>query len=398
MYKTRSLLAATLIAPALAFAQDVPKIAATPFLPSYGQAVKFELQDGANLTYLPATRFSIDGSQITIDFDQLSVGFGPFGPDFGAAPLSIGELVPGNYTVQARLFDVADPSGTPKVIQGSLAVVPPGSWGLYTIPAQPQAASTTYVMVKSAAYFDPSTMRATVTGNTVRVNFDYFSNAPATGIGPEGMRTYGAAKVPVNLLPGNYTIEGWGRTNGGAYEKFFSQPMQVAATTPVVEYYSPSLEHYFMAMGADEIALLDRGAQGDWKRTGQSFKAWMRPQDASAGAQPVCRFYARGPNSHFFTGSRQECDMLKALEQKDRADASAAGRPFLGWGYEGIAFYALMPVNGNCPAGSTPVLRFYNNRAAQSDSNHRFAIDATQQVAMSATSWVPEGAQFCSAP
>jgi serine protease len=397
MNKTLSLLAATLLWPALGLAQDPPNIAASPFLPSYGQPVKFELTSGA-LIYLPATRYSINGSQITIDYDYLSIGFGPFGPDFGQQPVSIGEIAPGNYTVQARLFDIAEPSAAPQVVQGSLAVVPPESWGLYTIPVQPQAAAATSVIVKSAAYFDPASMRVSVSGRTVRVNFDYLSNAPGIGSAPDGMQTYGAAPIPTNLTPGNYTIEGWGRTNGGAYEKFFTQAMQVAATTPVLEYYSPRLEHYFMAMGSDEIALLDRGAQGDWKRTGQSFKAWVRPQDASANAVPVCRFYAFGPNSHFFTGSRQECDYLKALEQQGRADASATGKPFLGWGYEGIAFYALVPVNGQCPAGSTPVTRYYNNRAAQGDSNHRFAADVTQQMAMSVTSWVPEGAQFCSAP
>jgi hypothetical protein len=397
MKKTLSILAATLIVPALALAQEQPKISASPFLPAYGQSVKFELDAGGTLVYLPATRYSISGSTITIDYDYLSTGFGPFGPDFGQQSLSIGEIAPGNYTVQARLFDIAEPSSSPKVVQGSLAVVPPGSWGLYTIPAQPQAAAATSIIVKSAAYFDPASMRVTVSGKTVRVNFDYFSAAPGVLSAPEGMRTYGAAAIPANLLPGNYTVEGWGRTNGGAYEKFFTQSMQVAATTPVVEYYSPSLEHYFMAMGSDEIALLDRGAQGDWKRTGQSFKAWMRQQDAASGAQPVCRFYARGPNSHFFTGNRDECDYLKAAEQQGRADASAAGKPFLGWAYEGIAFYALMPSNGQCPTGSTPVMRFYNNRWMENDSNHRFAIDATQQMAMSA-SWVPEGAQFCSAP
>ena len=397
MKKTTTILAAMMFVPALALAQDQPKISASPFLPSYGQSVKFELDAGHSLVYLPATRYSISGSTITIDYDYLSSGFGPFGPDFGNQQLSIGEIPPGNYTVQARLFDIATPSAAPVLAQGSLAVVPPGPWGLYTIPAQPQAASTTYVMVKSAAYFDPASMRASVSGNTVRVNFDYFSSAPGVASAPDGMRTYGAVKVPMNLLPGNYVIEGWGRTNGGAFEKFFSQPMQVASTTPVVEYYSPSLEHYFMAMGSDEIAALDRGAQGDWKRTGQSFKAWLRPQDAAAGAQPVCRFYARGPNSHFFTGNRQECDGLKAMELQGRADAAAAGKPFMGWAYEGIAFYALMPVNGQCAAGSTPVQRFYNNRWMQNDSNHRFTTDATQQMAMSA-SWVPEGAQFCSAP
>ena len=143
MNKTLSLLAATLFVPALALAQEAPQIAASPFLPNYGQPVKFELESGPSLIYLPATRYSVDGSQITIDYDYLSSGFGPFGPDFGQQEVSIGEIAPGNYTVQARLYDIANPSAAPKMVQGSLAVVPPGSWGLYTIPAQPQAAAAT---------------------------------------------------------------------------------------------------------------------------------------------------------------------------------------------------------------------------------------------------------------
>jgi serine protease len=152
-----------------------------------------------------------------------------------------------------------------------------------------------------------------------------------------------------------------------------------------------------MAAGPDEIDLLDGGAQGNWKRTGQGFHAWLQRGDAPGSAQPVCRFYAAGPNSHFYTGDPSECGSLKALEQKDRADAAARGQRFLGWGYEGIAFYALMPVNGQCPSGTSPVWRAYNNRAAEDDSNHRFTVDPQQRAAMAAA-WIDEGVAFCSAP
>jgi hypothetical protein len=249
-------------------------------------------------------------------------------------------------------------------------------------------------MVKSAAYFDPRSMRASLSGNVVRVDFDYSPSAPASGAAPDGMQAYGSVRIP-DLNPGSYRIEGWGRANGGAYEKFFSRDVVVASTTEVVEYYSATLDHYFMALGADEIALIDRGGAGDWKRTGLRFKAWSRQSDAAPGAVGVCRFYARGPNSHFFTGSKQECDYLKAIEQQQRADAAASGKPFLGWGYEGIAFWAWFPVNGQCPAGAAPVYRVYNARAAQNDSNHRFTTDPVQYSAMSA-GWTDEGVQLCS--
>lgn len=384
-------LAACIAVPAMA---QQPKVSASPALPAYGQPVMIELRDTAWPTFMPATRYSINGSHVTVDYEYLTAGFGPMRPDFGYEPINLGELIPGNYTLTARMHSIENPAAAPLTASSSIAVVPPGPWGLYTIPVEPQAFSATHVMVKSAAYFSPQTLRATLSGNVVRVDFEYLATAPASGAAPNGMATYGAVRIP-DLAPGHYRVEGWGRVSGGAAEKFFTRDLLVASTTPVVEYYSANLDHYFMATGAGEIALLDRGSQGDWKRTGQRFKAWSRQSDASPGAVAVCRFYARGPNSHFFTGSKQECDSLKALEQQQRADATSRGTAFLGWAYEGIAFWSMLPVNGQCPAGTTPVYRVYNDRAAQNDSNHRFTADPMQYSAMTA-SGSDEGAQLCS--
>jgi hypothetical protein len=310
--------------------------------------------------YLPGTRYSRSGSAISVDYEYMYDGFGPSRPDLGTSKLSLGELAPGNYTLQARLYDIENPNSPPTVVSGSIAVVPPTSWGIYPVPVEPQAFAPSQLTIRSAAYFDPASMRATVSGNVIRVDFTYRADAPANGTTPPGMTTYGSVSIPA-LAPGNYRAEGWGtKSTGGAAEQYFVRDFTIASSVPVVEYYSVGLDHYFMSAGADEIALVDRGAQGDWKRTGQVINAWSRASDAPPGASPVCRFYARGPNSHFFTGSRQECDGLKALEQQGRADASAKGQPFLGWGYEGIAFYALMPTNGQCAPGATPVMRFYN--------------------------------------
>jgi hypothetical protein len=238
-------------------------------------------------------------------------------------------------------------------------------------------------------------MRVAVSGKVVRVDFIYSPQGPSTGgAAPDGMAVYGTVRIP-ELAPGTYRLEGWGRTKDGVPEKFFDRELAVASTTPVVEYYSPGLDHYFMATGADEITLIDRGARGDWKRTGYEFKAWSRPEYAPSNAVPVCRFYSRGVNSHFFTGSKQECGYLKALEQQQRADATASGKEFGGWAYEGIAFYSLMPMNGSCAPGTTAVMRAYNRRAAERDSNHRFTTDPQQHAAMTA-GWSDEGVQLCS--
>jgi hypothetical protein len=94
------------------------------------------------------------------------------------------------------------------------------------------------------------------------------------------------------------------------------------------------------------------------------------------------RFYAPGPNSHFFTGSA--------------GDVAILDRPGTGWIFENIAFYTGMPdAGGNCSQGLTPVRRLYNNRAAQNDSNHRFTADEVARQIMVARGWVDEGVAFC---
>ena len=86
--------------------------------------------------------------------------------------------------------------------------------------------------------------------------------------------------------------------------------------------------------------------------------------------------------------------MLKALEQKEKS-ALPKGGPYPGWQYEGTAFYALMPVNGSCPNGTTPVYRAYNNRWMHNDSNHRFMVTPEMRFVMS-QGWLDEGVVFCS--
>jgi serine protease len=278
----------------------------------------------------------------------------------------------------------------------NVPVVPPESWGVYTVPKQPNAGEPVDVLIRSAAYFDPKTMKVSVNANVIRVDFDYLASAPAQGATPAGMTTFASVRVG-SLAPGNYHVEAWGRPNtGGTSERYFTRDFATDTQVGVVEFYHPSLDHYFMTANADEIAALDAGGYGGgWKRTGQSFKGWGNANDAPPNARPVCRFYAAGPNSHFYTGSADDCSWLKNLEQSGRAEANAQGKAFLGWAFESIAFYALLPQGDQCAAGSLPVFRAYNNRFAQNDSNHRFTIDPAMRYAMQ-MGWLDEGAVFCS--
>jgi len=390
-----ALLAVAVTAPSALKA--APQLSANPSVPEYGQAIQFDLWNTSWPVYLPATRFSRTGNTITIDYEYVTDGFGPGRPDFGYMPVAIGELPAGNYLVQARLFDINQPKAGPQVLSTTLAVRPPEAWGVYTVPAQPLAFQASEVMVRSAAYFDASTLRSTVMGNVIRVDFDYDGSAPVVsgGSSPPGMTSFASVKVAA-LAPGNYRVEGWGRDRSktGNPERYFVRNVAIGTTVQIVEYYAESLDHYFITAWPDEVGFLDGSPALGWKRSGQSFKAWLRAVDAPPGAVPVCRFYASGPNSHFYTGDAAECEYLKSIEQQQRAEATARGKAFTGWKFETTAFYALVPQAGQCPGDTQPVYREYNNRAQQNDSNHRFNVSPQLRAAMM-MGWAEEGVAFC---
>jgi hypothetical protein len=386
--------ATTICAAAVGAQAATPSVAPTPSIPQYGQPLTLELRNDWP-TYLPATRYWISGNTVTIDY-EFGDWFSPMPADFGYLPLSLGELVPGNYTVNARLFDINKPSSPPQVVTTNVPVLAPNQWGIYMVPQQPDAYQATQVMVRSAVYFDPASMRASVSGNVIRVDFDYYADAPTGGPAPAGSTSYGAVKIAALLAPGNYRVEGWGRAkSGGESQRYFTRDLAIGTLTPVVEYYSEKLDHYFMSAGPGEIAAIDADPQHAWKRTGLGWRVWLRQSDAPAGASAVCRFYATGPSSHFYTGDPAECGFLRSLEQQQRAEALSRGAAFTGWQYEGTAFYALMPQNGQCPGGADPVYRSYNMRGDQNDSNHRFTADAQMRAAM-VQGWADEGVAFCS--
>jgi uncharacterized protein (DUF1800 family) len=162
-------------------------------------------------------------------------------------------------------------------------------------------------------------------------------------------------------------------------------PGAVLAAEPTaiaIEYFHAGLGHYFFTSGADEIRDVDSGRAGQWVRTGGQFGTFAGPNDAP-GLAAVCRFYGTpgiGPNSHFYTANTDECAKVK-------------GEP--GWTYEGIAFYIQNPSAGQCPAGTTPIYRSYNNGAARNDSNHRYTVDYTVFAKSASFGYQPEGLAMC---
>jgi hypothetical protein len=147
---------------------------------------------------------------------------------------------------------------------------------------------------------------------------------------------------------------------------------------PVVEYYNPTLAHYFLTTNLDEMKRLDRGDLEGWIRTGFAFLGF--PVGASMGNR-VCRYYglpSAGIDSHFFSASEEECDAVAArfpntwlLETRE-------------------AFRIALPnqTNGACDAAAVPVYRVYNQRA---DVNHRYTTGLLTSRAMVNGGWLSEG-------
>ena len=157
----------------------------------------------------------------------------------------------------------------------------------------------------------------------------------------------------------------------------------VAAVEPTgtsVEYFNTTLRHYFMTASPEDMRIVEAGGAGPgWIRTGGQFGVFASAADAPS-LSPVCRFYAPGPNSHFYTPNAADCEAVKHMA---------------GWNYEGIAFYIEQSSGGQCPAGTTPVYRSYNNGYARNDSNHRFTVDATVSAKSELSGYSFESISMC---
>jgi uncharacterized delta-60 repeat protein len=159
----------------------------------------------------------------------------------------------------------------------------------------------------------------------------------------------------------------------------------------MVEYYHPTLGHYFMTLEGAESRFLDANtATWGWQRTGWTFGAWLPVK--LPGTTPLCRFYGDpviGPNSHFYTPTGGECDFLESLQA-----TTPPGQP--AWRLEGLAAAVALPTNGECVGNLSSVYRLYNDGFAHGrDSNHRYTADPALYAQMQAQGWLPEGVAFC---
>ena len=123
----------------------------------------------------------------------------------------------------------------------------------------------------------------------------------------------------------------------------------------MTEFHNTTLNHYFITADENEKTAIRSGAAGaGWEETGQNFWAWT-PNVMQESAF-VCRFYGdpvKGPNSHFYSASTDECRSLLGLQL-----STPASEPR--WNSEGYEFKVSLPDAGTCRGGLVPIYRAYN--------------------------------------
>jgi large repetitive protein len=173
------------------------------------------------------------------------------------------------------------------------------------------------------------------------------------------------------VAPGAFSL-----TNNGVVESYKTVKPAGGTKRSAIEYYNAGFDHYFMTDIPDEIAKLDNGTFVGWARTGQSFAVYS---DYPAGSMGVCRFFSTSftpRSSHFYTSDPNECGVVKL--SKD-------------WQFEDVVFGLLSPgPSGDCPAGTQPIYRLYNNGQGAAP-NHRYTTSDAIRAQMIAQGWIPEG-------
>jgi hypothetical protein len=246
-------------------------------------------------------------------------------------------------------------SGPPQLIL-SKAKIGPG----------PQATLDIVVTTDAMPFGDYEFAAATIEGPVSR------------GRGTVGLAAVGEYAVTVIVRRYNPMSRMFDEPCSRKSSRFFVYPDDGLA--PVVEYFHPLLNHYFMTQNAAEIVALDAGVHPGWERTGQSLLAY-RPGQTYFQLPAAQRFYglpSAGLDTHFFT-----------IDYADQFGLTYGPLSFA-WVLETDNAFEIGRPNqdGNCPAGQIPVYRLWNRRV---DSNHRYTTNPAIKAQMIERGYVAEG-------
>ncbi len=308
---------------------------------------------------------------------------------------SCGSLVPGNYVVQFGGAKLVGRSQDWDWALLRLNGVPPdgvvfSGWNSATLPAGNQIeifhhpSGDLKKWSRGTSFAQQTVNFGTAAGGGglfTRVVYD--TGTTEGGSSGGALRVYNGTFLEVRggLLGGDALCS---NPNGSDYYSQFGAmlPLVRQALTPdsippdfvlVVEFYNPTLNHYFMTASPLEIGILDGNALG-WERTGFTFLAFSGP---GAGRSPVCRYYQMLNNSHFYSADPAQCALVSSM--------------FPDWIFESSnVFYIGLPntTTGACGLGTRPVFRFYHPSVV----NHRFPAELSVAKDLTGTpGWIPEG-------
>ncbi len=177
--------------------------------------------------------------------------------------------------------------------------------------------------------------------------------------------------------------------------------------TPYFGYRASALEAYDAPTDRFYVAVSEDTSSGCFSRatepiesfgvvTGLGWSTWWRQSDSCnqpsalcSAFKPLCRFRAVGqrePASQFFSLNSDECQALSTpgsgwIAESAFNSATQTGALRLG-------AFAIDPATGQCPSGTVPVRRFFNNRSQEGLANHRFVADvATRTMMRSRPGW-----------
>jgi glycerophosphoryl diester phosphodiesterase len=160
---------------------------------------------------------------------------------------------------------------------------------------------------------------------------------------------------------------------------FKAREAMAAGIWPAIEYVLPGTNAYFRTTSQAELAVVAGNRVGPWTATGDSFNVWATASD-NAAAVPVCRVFNSNGARHFYSLATGDCTAWKA--QTGAID-------------EGIAFYAVLPNAGACPANTKAVDRLRITSGGL--EFERYVGSASESAALVAKGWTRIGIGFCGA-
>jgi len=269
-------------------------------------------------------------------------------------------------------------TGSAVATPGQLSMPPSVNFGSQTVSTTSGVSSVTISNVGGAAVSVSSVASSNPSEFTI-------ASSTCSSVGAGGSCAIGVTFTPgaVGARSGSISVVSSGIGSPQAISASGTGTTTTSTpTVPVVEYYNPVFDHYFITSVAAEVTLLNARQPPfqDWVPTGLTFNGYVNAT-APAGSVAICRFFNSTfapKSSHFYAPHGLGCEATIAS--------------FPDWKLEDDKlFNSMLPdASGACPAGTIPVYRLYNNGMGGAP-NHRFVTSLAERQNMISKGFVAEG-------